>query len=358
MTALPSLIDAPEHAELREAVRRACRELSPVSSLLSGWSSGLHDDTLWKTLVADLAVTELDDRRALAIVCEELGRAVAAVPYLPSAVLAGCAAQVAGANISREVIATLGVRLDSAPRAWSPSVAATQDNDGLRLTGKVTAVLAAEQAHAFLVPAHLDGVVALTLATTPVVAVSRGPQLDETRPFADVEFRETPAELLAVGDRARLAVDEALLHGVAMLAAEQLGVAEQTLDDVTEYLRGRYQFGRALGSFQALRHRMADLWTALSGARAAVRYAAAALDEGLADREVAVFVAGAVCTELALQVTEEALQLYGGYGFTWEAPVHLFLKRAAASLPLLGTPDQHRTALARLVNLPPADSVN
>ena len=109
-----------------------------------------------------------------------------------------------------------------------------------------------------------------------------------------------------------------------------------------EHLRTRFQFGRALGSYQALRHGAAQLWTDLTGARAVARYAAACVAAGDPDAELAAHLAEAVCAEAALHTTESCLQMMGGIGFTWEHPTHLLLKRAAAGLRLLGTPEAHR----------------
>jgi alkylation response protein AidB-like acyl-CoA dehydrogenase len=118
------------------------------------------------------------------------------------------------------------------------------------------------------------------------------------------------------------------------------------------YLKERKQFARPIGSFQALKHRLADVWTAITLARAASRYAAACLADGAADAPVAVALAKSACGEAAVTAAQECVQLHGGIGFTWEHPAHLYLKRAKASSVLFGTPAAHRAALAALVNLP------
>jgi alkylation response protein AidB-like acyl-CoA dehydrogenase len=145
-----------------------------------------------------------------------------------------------------------------------------------------------------------------------------------------------------------------LIGGAAGLAAEQLGVAEKCLEMTVAYVKERRQFARPIGSFQGLKHRLADLWIAITQARAAARYAAACLAEGNDDTPVAVALAKAQCGDVAVRAAEECVQMHGGIGFTWEHPAHLYLKRAKADSIGFGTSDQHRAALAGLINLPKA----
>jgi len=159
---------------------------------------------------------------------------------------------------------------------------------------------------------------------------------------------------VASGRRAADALESALVAGAALLAAEQLGAAEWALDTTVAHLKERVQFGRPLGSFQALKHRLADLWVSLSQARAVVRNAAGALADGSPDAPLAAALAQAFVSEVAVRAAEEAVQLHGGTGFTWEYPVHLYLKRAKSSAIALGTADRHRARIAELVDLPPA----
>ena len=120
------------------------------------------------------------------------------------------------------------------------------------------------------------------------------------------------------------------------------------------YLGERHQFGRVVGSFQAIKHRLADLWLEVVSARAAARNAADALASGADDAAIAVAVAQAYCAPVAVHAAEEAVQLHAGIGMTWEHPAHLYLKRAKADEIALGTPGRHRAALAALVDLPAA----
>ena len=148
-------------------------------------------------------------------------------------------------------------------------------------------------------------------------------------------------------------MSRALTVGAALLASEQLGVASWCLDETVDYLKTRYQFGRQIGSFQALKHRIADVWVDVTQARAVARYAAdcAATDDP--DLPVAVAVAQAFNSGVAVRTAEECLQLHGGIGFTWEHPIHLYLKRAKTTSIAFGTAAAHRETLGTLVNLLP-----
>jgi len=177
--------------------------------------------------------------------------------------------------------------------------------------------------------------------------------LRATRPLADVTLDRAPGRPVASGEPAARAVAGALAAGAGMLASEQLGVAERCLEMTIAYVKERRQFARPVGSFQALKHRLADVWVAITQARAAARYAAACLAAGDPDTPVAVALAKAACGEAAVLAAQECVQLHGGIGFTWEHPAHLLLKRAKSGSLALGTPDRHRAALAALVDLPP-----
>jgi alkylation response protein AidB-like acyl-CoA dehydrogenase len=141
------------------------------------------------------------------------------------------------------------------------------------------------------------------------------------------------------------------MAGACILASEQLGVAERCLDLTTAYVRERHQFGRPIGSYQALKHRLADLWVSVTQGRAVARYAAACLADSNPDLPVAAALAQAHLSELAVHAAEECVQLHGGIGFTWEHPAHLLLKRAMADALSFGTATQSRAALGRLVDL-------
>jgi alkylation response protein AidB-like acyl-CoA dehydrogenase len=277
---------------------------------------------------------------------------------------AGRAAQVSpAAALLRQLAAgtttaALAVTATTRPGAPFPALArVTGRGDAVAGTvtvrGAIPAVSDALAADVLLVPA--DGVPsALYLVEATAPGVHRTPlvSLDMTRQLCDITLDDAPARQVAVGAAAQAAVGAGLAAGAVILAAEQLGLAQRCLDLTVAYLRQRRQFARQIGSFQALKHRLADLWTTITLARAASRYAAACLADDDADAPVAVALAKSACCEAAVSAAQECVQLHGGIGFTWEHPAHLYLKRAKASSAAFGTPGAHRAALAGLVNLP------
>jgi alkylation response protein AidB-like acyl-CoA dehydrogenase len=196
------------------------------------------------------------------------------------------------------------------------------------------------------VPYGLYAVRAADLTSAPVVS------LDMTRQLADLTLEDAPGRLVAAGQAAERAVAAALGAGAAMLASELLGLADRCLELTVGYLKERRQFGRPVGSFQALKHRVADVWVAVTQARAAARYAAGCLAAADPDAAVAVALAKAACSDAATLAAQECVQLHGGIGFTWEHQAHLYLKRAKSAATGYGTADRHRQLLAGLVDLP------
>ncbi|MEV7807924.1 acyl-CoA dehydrogenase family protein [Microbispora sp. NPDC088329] len=368
--------------ELRAAVRDLLTDMCSPSAVLDRVESGTPYDTeLWKALARDIGVAGLlipedlggagASAREAAVVLEELGRAVAPVPFLASAVLATQALLAAGGEVAGELLgrlaageatAALAVSFAASPYA-PPAPVATLGEDGT-VSGSITAVIGAEAADVLLVPVRLAGGVGLCAveaspAAGEAVRVTPVTSLDLTRPIATVSFDSAPARIVARADGPEAAwAREALVRGAGLLASEQLGVAEWCLTTTVAYVKERRQFARPVGSFQAVKHRLADLWLEVVGARAAARNAAARLAEAPApgplgdDAVVAVAVAQAHCGAVAVHAAEECVQLHGGIGMTWEHPAHLYLKRAKADQIALGTPGDHREALAGPADLP------
>jgi alkylation response protein AidB-like acyl-CoA dehydrogenase len=176
--------------------------------------------------------------------------------------------------------------------------------------------------------------------------------LDMTRPVADVALEDAPSRLLLEAGAGEQAVRGGLRLGAALLASEQVGIAEWCLRDTVDYLKERRQFGRVLASYQALKHRLADLSMRVQSAGAAAQYAAAVAAVDHPDLLVATSVAQAYCSTVAVEAAEECVQLHGGIGMTWEHPAHLYLKRAKADQLALGSTGDHLDRLAELVGLP------
>jgi alkylation response protein AidB-like acyl-CoA dehydrogenase len=373
---LPDLLYSDHETELRAAIRSLLEDRCAWRDVLARTETAEPYDTgLWRVLAADLGCAGLllheehggagASYREAAVVAEELGRAVAPVPYLGSSVVATAAVLSAGdANLAAvladgSVTAALAVPFTAAPGA-RPEVtvrlgAPTTDGapGGYRLTGSISSVADALPADVLLVP--VDGVpFGLYEVSAGDPGVSRTPvtSLDATRPLADIGFDDATGQLIASGEAAERAVAAALTAGAAVLAAEQLGVAERCLEMTVGYVKERRQFARPVGSFQALKHRLADLWVLITQARAASRYAAACLTTGDPDTPVAVALAKAACSDAAVLAGQECVQLHGGIGFAWDYPAHLYLKRAKSSSLGFGTADWHRGSLAGLVGLP------
>ena len=361
-TTFPSLLHSADEQELRGSVRRLLSDRAAWTTVLQRIETDAPYDTdTWRRLAAETGVASLpvpEDRggagaswRETAVVAEELGRSVAIVPFLGSAVLSTAALLAAddeellGALASGERTAALAVPLSTWPGARLPAGVTV---DGTSLSGTVTSVADAGSADVLLVPAGGS------LWAVEQFEVSARTSLDLTRPLGDVTLSGAPGRLLASGEQAERALHSALLTGAGILASEQLGLAEQCLETTVEHLKTRYQFGRPIGSYQGLKHRVATLWVEVTRARAVARYAAGCLATGDPDTAVAVAVAASLCSDVAVLAAEECVQLHGGLGFTWEHPAHLWLKRAKADQLALGTPDRHRAALAALVDLPGA----
>jgi alkylation response protein AidB-like acyl-CoA dehydrogenase len=227
----------------------------------------------------------------------------------------------------------------------------------VKLRGTIPAVADALPADVLLVPAEgVPNALYLVEATAPGVHRTPLVSLDMTRQLCEITLDDAPARQVAVGAAAEAALSAGLAAGAAILAAEQLGLAQRCLDLTLAYVQERRQFARQIGSFQAIKHRLADLWTTITLARAASRYAAACLADADGDAPVAVALAKSACCEAAVTAAQECVQLHGGIGFTWEHPAHLYLKRAKSASVAFGTPGAHRAALARLVNLPSPDA--
>lgn len=404
----PHLLYGEQEEDLRAAVRALLTDRCPPSAVLRHIESGRSFDAeLWRTLAADIGAVGLlipeefggqgAGAREAAVVLEELGRALAPVPYLTSAVIAteallGCAgagieaatrsatggaAPAPGARATptdptvtaptdaataRELLAELAagqrIAVIAAPLTTAPGAhrgAVRADARGL-LTGAVNSVADAAVADVLLVPASGPGGGELYAVCAggraPGVRTEPITPLDLTRTLAKVSFDGAPARRVAGPGAADAALARALLTGAGLLASEQLGLAEWCLAETVRHTKERHQFGRPVGSFQALKHRMATLWLDLVSARATARAAADTLATGAADAPVAVAVAQAHGARAAVRAAHECVQLHGGIGMTWEHPAHLYLKRAKSDELALGTPGRHQEALAHLVDLP------
>jgi alkylation response protein AidB-like acyl-CoA dehydrogenase len=358
---LASEVENDLRATVRDLLADRCAP-SAVAAMYDGDRSVVQP--LWGSLAADLGLAgllipeDLGGAGATAVeaaaVMEELGRACAPVPFLTSAVAAttallaaaeeAAAREALAAIAGGEKTAALVVPFSCGPDDDLPGVEA---NDG-RLSGTVRSVAGALEADLLLVPAHTVEGIAIFLVDRDDATVEPVVSLDMARQVADVTLDGAEGRLLLAG--AEGAIRDALLTGAALLASEQVGVARWCLEETVAYLKVRKQFGRAVGGFQALKHRLANLYAEVESASAAARHAAAALAAG-EDVPISARVAASYCSDVAVHAAEEAVQLHGGIGMTWEHPAHLYLKRAKADQIALGASGAHRTALAELIDL-------
>jgi alkylation response protein AidB-like acyl-CoA dehydrogenase len=364
-----------EQLELRSQVRRFLAATSPMPEVrrLMSTETG-YEPQVWRQMASQLELQSLGIREdfgglgetyvELCLVVEEMGYALMGSPYL-SCALAACALQSAdnpqatGEWLSQiasgKCLATLCVADDRG--SWSAAgnlVASASDGGGWVLNGDTSYVMDGRVADLLVAVATVDGRPALFTvnASEPGVVATRQPALDETRKLARVEFSRCPARLVSTVD-AQAVVDHVLDIAAVLLAAESLGGARRCLDMSVEYAKNRQQFGRPIGSFQAIKHKCADMLVQVEAARSIIFYASR-LAGSEADRQelgVVAPLAKAYCTDAYFQAAGECLQIHGGIGFTWEHDAHLFFKRASSSRLMFGEPSLHREQVAQRLGL-------
>ena len=363
---LGDLLYSDTEDALRDSVRNLFVDRCPPELVARCYDSPPQQfSEVWRTLAAELGAAGLlipeslggagASAREAAVVMEEVGRAVAPVPFLSSAILATVALLGAGDTRTVSELAqgavtgALAVPLSTAP---GDPVAGVNVGAG-GLTGQVTSVAGAADADVLVVPVTGPDGLELHTVSRDAVGLEVSPllALDMTRPLADLVFSRVASTRIG---RAEPALRVALDTGAALLASEQLGLAQWCFDTTLAYVKQRKQFGRAIGSYQAIKHRLADLWLEVGSATAAARYAADTCARGDQDAGTAAALAQAYCSDIAVHAAEECVQLHGGIGMTWEYPAHLYLKRAKSDQLALGTDYRHRARLAELVDLPPS----
>ena len=301
----------------------------------------------------------------LSIVFEELGRRLAPVPLLSTAVLGTTAIQV-GATPEQQAAWLPAVadgssrlalaHLDPAGRLDAdPGVRAVAAGDGFTLDGTAGYVLDGASATHLLVAATTDDGIAIFHVDAEAAGIERRgiDVLDLTRPMATIVLSgvEVPADA-KFGGNASAALHAALTAGVVMLACEQVGGVQEILSRTTTYARERVQFGRAIGSFQAVKHKLAEMLVASESARSAAYHAARMLAaHEIEELRIAAPLAKAYCSDVYEKASADSIQLHGGIGFTWEHDAHLYFKRAKSSKLLFGSPKHHRALLADVLEL-------
>jgi alkylation response protein AidB-like acyl-CoA dehydrogenase len=364
-----------EQEELRTSVRRFLADRAPIAAVreLMDTTDGL-DAGVWRQAgdqlgLQGIAIPEEYGGAGFsfaeqAIVLEELGAALYGGPYLASAVLAAIALLTSPDEDARktylpgtasgQTIATLAFTEEDG--SWEPDairLAAAGGPDDWRLDGRKSFVLDGHTANLILVVARTGEGLSLFAVAGDAGGLTRTalPTLDQTRKLARLDFTAVNATLIGqVGDGTTV-LNHTLDVAAIAQAAEQLGGAQRALDMAVEYAKVRHQFGRPIGSFQAIKHRCADLLLEVESLRSAVQYAAAAVAEGSAEVPVVASLVKAYASDVYFHVAAENIQIHGGIGFTWEHDAHLYFKRAKASELFLGDASYHREHLAARIGL-------
>jgi alkylation response protein AidB-like acyl-CoA dehydrogenase len=345
LAALRPVLEAPE--VLDRAVWRAGAEL--------GWTAMLVPEAHGGGSVTGQPLVDL------VVLAEELGRVLFPGPFVATNVVADAVARSASPNQAEAVlpgiasgatIAAWCLSGDGRPDPGSVEVRGRLEGEQLHLDGVARFVDGATVADLLLVSAVSDAgpLLALVPAATAGVSVRRMDGLDLTRRLGEVTFGGVvvPADAVLGGAPAVIA-ERALAVATVLQASELVGAADHLLEVTVQYAKDRVQFGRPIGSFQAIKHRLADLHIDLQAMRAAAHYAALALGDGFADAAEAVAVAGSFVADTHAALCGESLQLHGGIGFTWEHDLHLFIRRAKLDQVLYGDGAWHRERLCQLV---------
>lgn len=356
-----------EHDELRASVRRFLTDKSPGEAVRHWMASeDGFDPAVWRVTAEQLGLTGLavpeeyggagGGPAELGVVLEETGRVLLPSPFFATVALAGQALTEAGPVAARwlsgiadgSLTATLAVAEEAG--SWRPDdVIATVA--GGKLSGTKMFVIDGDSAALLLVIARDEaglGVFVVEGATSQVTR-TRLDTLDPTRRLGRIDFDGAPS--VRVGPPGEAYVRRVLDLAVVALAAEQVGGAQACLDAAVEYAKVRVQFGRPIGTFQAIKHKCAEMLLRVESARSAVRHAAAVAAEEPGELPVAAALAAAYCAETYTHAAKENIQIHGGLGCTWEHDAHLHLRRAKSSEHLFGSPAAHRAQLAALTGI-------
>ena len=364
-----------EQDELRRAVRRFLQEKSPETEVrrLMETTDG-YDPAVWRQMADQLGLQSLTIPEEfggsgfsyveLIVVLEEMGAALLCAPYFSTVALAANAVLTSGDDgakkyllpglASGETIGTLAITEDNG--RWDLdgiTLAAKPSGDEWVLNGHKMFVIDGHLADLILVAGRSASGVSLFgvkgdaegLTKTPL------PTMDQTRKQARLEFADTPAWLIGTEGGAAEGLAKTLDLAAVALAAEQVGGAQHCLDSSVEYAKTRIQFGRPIGSFQAIKHKCADMLLEVESAKSAAYYAGWAAAEDSDELPVVASLAKSYCSEAYFHAAAENIQIHGGIGFTWEHDAHLYFKRAKSSELLLGDPAYHRELLAQRIGI-------
>jgi alkylation response protein AidB-like acyl-CoA dehydrogenase len=368
---------------LRAAARAFLADNSSSAQVRQVMETGLgYDPEVWRRIGGELGWTSVIVPEAyggagltyvdLVALMEELGGALLCAPFLSTICLAANALLVGGNETQKqehlpgiacgETVATLA-HSERNGRWDAAAIEARARREGAEyvLDGVKSFVLDGHSAALLIVAARREGSrgeegvsVFVVPADTPGIERRRLPTMDQTRPQAEIVLRDVHLPASAVlgdeGDGWRILRATLDLAAVA-LSAEQVGGAQRCLDMSVQYAKERVQFGRPIGSFQAIKHKCADMLLLVESARSASYYAAWAAAEDDAELPALASLAKAYCSDAYFRCAAESIQIHGGVGFTWEYDVHLYFKRAKSTETLLGDSPYHRELVARRIGL-------
>jgi alkylation response protein AidB-like acyl-CoA dehydrogenase len=364
-----------EQEELRKMVKRFLEEKSPESEVrrLMATAEG-YDTAVWDQMAKELALQGLGIPEEfggqgfgpveLYVVFEEMGAALFCSPYFSTVALAANAVLFVGTDADKakylpgiasgETIATVALTDDAG--LWdlsATSTTASVSGDGFVLNGVRSYVTDGNTASIIFVPAVTTKGLSLFAVEGDATGVARESlaTMDQTRKQSRVVFSDAPATLVGVEGEALAGLDTTLQVAAAALAAEQVGGAQRVLNNSVEYAKNRVQFGRPIGSFQAIKHKCADMLLDVESAKSAAYYAAWASQERNEELPIAASLAKSFCSEAYFHCAAENIQIHGGIGFTWEHHAHLYFKRAKSSELFLGDPAYHRELLAQRLGI-------
>ena len=364
-----------EQEELRNIVRSFLENKSPEAAVREQMEteSGF-DDAVWTQMAEQMGLQSLIIPEEyggsgysyveLTVVLEEMGRALLCAPYFSTVVLAANTILQAGDDAAKkdllpgiasgETKATLA--LTEANGRWDEEgieATATKDGDAWRINGEKMFVLDGHTADLILVAAKTDAGTSLFHLNSDAAGLTREAlsTMDQTRKQAKLTFADTPATLIGTDGGGWDVLSTVLDLTAVALAAEQVGGAQLVLEMAVQYAKDRVQFGRPIGSFQAIKHKCADMLLEVESAKSAAYYAAWCAAEMNDELPSVASLAKAYCSEAYFHASAENIQIHGGIGFTWEHPAHLYFKRAKSSELLFGDPTYHRELLAQRIGI-------
>jgi alkylation response protein AidB-like acyl-CoA dehydrogenase len=368
------LVFDTEQEELRRSVRRFCDNEMPTETVRALMATqDAHDPARWTRMAEELGLQGLvipEEHGGsgasfveLAVVQEEFGRAIFPGPFL-STLFATYAILDAGDDEAAKdllpgiadgsTIATVAVtEPDGRWDIEATSTTARPDGQGFALHGEKAYVPDGALAGLLLVVARTDAGLSLFAVDPNATGVTRTAvnTLDQTRPMARIELAGAAGRLVGTDGAAGTTVGRTLDKVAILIALEQVGGAQRALDMAVEYAKQRQQFGRFIGSFQAIKHKAANVMLRVESARAAAYYGAWAVAGDTDEVPAVAGLAKAYCSDAYFFAAAENIQMHGGIGFTWEHDAHLHLKRAEASRLWLGDPTYHRAKLADAIGI-------